>query len=295
MRILDSHLHLWDPAALPYTWLEGRLLRRFGPEDYRRALDETAATDGVARPVARSAVFVQAESAPHRSLDEVDFATAAAVEAGIVGIVARAAIERGDAVGDELDALASRPLVVGVRRLIQDEPPGFAHSDAFVAGARHVARRGLTFDACVRWHQLDEVSELAVRVPDLPIVVDHLGKPPLGSAPQDVEARLAWERALRRVAAHPQVRCKLSGLPAESGADTAPGAWEHALDVALDAFGPDRLLFGGDWPVSWPHAAWERAVRTWAEGRVPDALPAILAANAERFYDVSISDSPAGS
>lgn len=293
MRILDSHLHLWDPALLPYAWLEGRLLRRFGPEDYRHAVEGTAATDADERPVARGAVFVQAESAEERSLDEVDFASAVALEAGIVGVVARAAVERGDAVGDELDALATRPLVLGVRRLIQDEAPGFARSEAFVTGARHVARRGLTFDACVRWHQLDEVSELAARVPELPIVLDHLGKPPLGAGPQDVEGRIRWERSLRRLATHPQVHCKLSGLPAESAPDTTTDAWWHVFDVALDAFGSERLLFGGDWPVSWPYDTWERSVRNWAEDRVPDALPGILAGNAERFYGVSIGDFPA--
>jgi L-fuconolactonase len=289
VRILDSHLHLWDPTVLTYAWLEGRLLRRFGPEDYREAV-----TGAVEAADARAAVFVQAECAPEHSLAEVNLVGAAAPEAGIVGIVARAGVERGDAVAGELDILADRPLVVGVRRLIQDEAPGFARSDAFVAGAGHVARRGLTFDACVRWHQLDEVIDLAARVPDLRIVVDHLGKPPLGTRPRDAEGRAVWERTLRRLATHPHVHCKLSGLPAESHPDTTAATWEAVFDVALDAFGPGRLLFGGDWPVSWPYHAWEAAVREWTESRVPDDAPAILAANAERFYGVSISAAPTG-
>lgn len=279
MRILDSHVHLWDPAVLRYDWLNGRLRARFGPTER----DEATATAGEAD---RAFVFVQAECVPADALAEVDWVCGLAAEAGatrqpIRGIVARLAMEHGDVVRAQLDALRDRPLVVGVRRLIQDEAPGFATTPAFLAAARAVAQAGLVFDACVRHGQLAEVARLAEAVPELPIVLDHLGKPAVDRPPT-----ATWLRDLRALAEQPQVSCKLSGLPAEAGNGWTPAQLTPFLDAALAAFGPDRLLFGSDWPVSWPYAPWERFVRSWAAAAVPDRAEAVLWANAERVYQL---------
>ena len=275
MRILDSHLHLWDSAALRYTWLSGRLIGPFGPSQRRAATEEAGDAE-------RAAIFVQAECVPDDALAEVDWVTALAPEAGVVGIVARVEMERGAAVRPHLLALRSRPLVVGVRRLIQDEQPGFATSPAFLAAARAVAEAGYVFDACVRSAQLGEVIVLADAVPDLPLVLDHLGKPDVSGAPG-----ADWLAALSALAERPQVSCKLSGLPAEVDGEWMPEQLTPFLDAALAAFGPRRLLFGADWPVSWPYARWERAVIDWARERVaPHEVDDILWGNAARVYGV---------
>jgi len=272
VRILDTHLHLWDPAVLRYPWLSGALLRRFGPEDWRAAAEQ-------AGPAERAAVFVQAECDPEDSLGEVDWVTRTAGGGSVRGIVARAALETGDAVFGHLDALRERPLVVGVRRLLQDETPGFAASAEFLTGVRGVAERGLVFDACVRSGQLPELVRLADEVPELTMVLDHLGKPDVSGLPTD-----AWLQDLAALADHPQVMCKLSGLPAE-----AAGAWTETqltpfLDAALAAFGAHRLVFGGDWPISTPYARWEHFVGDWARSRVPQQAEEILWGNGERIY-----------
>lgn len=277
MRVLDGHLHLWDPSVLDYEWLEGRLLRSFGPAELGDALaDAPAAEYGF--------VFVQAECAPEQTLAEVDWV--AALDVPVRGIVSRAPLEDPDETEVLLGELANRPRVVGVRRLLQSEPDAFAEASGFRASARLVADAGLTFDACVRWPQLPAVTVLADAVPELTIVLDHLGKPQVGardaSAPAD---GTPWSAALRNLARRPNVACKLSGLPAESAGEWDAAQLRPFLDVALDAFGPDRLLFGGDWPVSVPLGRWVDTVVSWLDDRVGEPeRDAVLAANAERVY-----------
>ncbi|GAA5196211.1 amidohydrolase family protein [Microbacterium jejuense] len=277
MRVVDGHLHLWDPENLDYEWLRGPLLRSFGPVELDGALAEAPSAD-------YGFVFVQADCAPDQSMAEVDWVTSLVPHVAVRGIVARAPLEDPAATDEHLAAFAERPLVVGVRRLLQSEPDGFAARPGFRASAQAVASAGLVFDACVRAHQLADVIALADAVPDLAIVLDHLGKPAVGTV--DAAAPAAgtpWSAALAALAERPNVVCKLSGLPGES-----PDGWSDAqlrpfLDVALGAFGPDRLLFGGDWPVSGPYGRWVETVATWAVDRLGDA-EAVLAANAERVY-----------
>ncbi|MFD4958295.1 amidohydrolase family protein [Microbacterium sp. NPDC058389] len=276
MRAVDAHLHLWDPEVLEYDWLEGPLLRSFGPEE----LD--AALAGI--PDAPGFVFVQAECAPAQSIAEVDWVAALASRVGVRGIVARAPLEDPAETDVHLAVYAGRPLVVGVRRLLQSEPDGFAVRPGFRASAQAVASAGLTFDACVRAPQLPDVVALADAVPDLTIVLDHLGKPAVGSA--DAAAPAAgtpWASALAALAERPNVVCKLSGLPAESQGDWSAAQLRPFLDTALDAFGPERLLFGGDWPVSGPYGRWLDTVSAWALDRL-GVVDGVLAANAERVY-----------
>lgn len=285
MRVLDSHLHLWDPDVLDYEWLAGPLRARFGPEELagaRRAGEEHAA------------IFVQADCAPEQFLQEVEWVAASADRTGVRGIVAGVRLDRRAETSRDLDRALQHPLVVGVRHLLQGEPDGFAGTDAFRAGIAALAARDLTFDACVRGDaQLRDVAELAAAVPDLRIVLDHLGKPEVGSSAIPIGPSTDWTDALHVLAAHPQVTCKLSGLPAEAGGDWSAAQFEPFFDVALDAFGADRLMFGSDWPVSAvtasdeyraaEHARWVDAVATWVESRDLDA-DSIMWRNATRFY-----------
>lgn len=144
-----------------------------------------------------------------------------------------------------LAELAARPEVVGVRRLLQDEEPGFALRAGFLEGLARVGARDLTFDACIRRPQLEELTAVAARVPRLRIVLDHLGKPAV-----DREDWTAWRRDLGRLAANQNVFCKLSGLLTQSG----EGSWSaramgRYLTQAIEVFGPRRCMFGSDWPV----------------------------------------------
>lgn len=278
MRIVDAHLHIWNTDRFDYDWL-----REVPDLDRPMTFAELAAERVAGAAHVDGFVFVQADCRPEQALAEVDWVTTASADGPVLGIVAFAPLENGDAVSADLDELADRPLVVGVRRLLQSEPPGFSASASFRAGVRALAGRSLTFDACVTESQLADVISLADAAPDLAIVLDHLGKPDIAAGSDD-----AWRAAIIDLARRPNVVCKVSGLPPETGTD----AWEldmirPHLDTALDAFGADRLLFGSDWPASSGQTTYDRwldAVVEWSAPLSDDERAALFAGTAQRTY-----------
>lgn len=237
--IVDSHVHFWDPAALPYPWLAGipSLDRAYLPADYRAA---TGAT-----PIGKI-VFVEANCRPSETQREVELiARLAEVEPRIAGIVAFVDLVDMKGLRATLDALVRSPRVKGIRHNIQGEPAGFCVQRAFVDGVREVGRRGLTFDVCVTQDQLREVVPLVRQCPHTLFVLDHCGKPAIR------EGRAArWRDHVAALAAHDNVVCKLSGLLTEA----APEGWTNDdllpyADWVTRCFGSERLLYGSDWPV----------------------------------------------
>lgn len=294
MRTLDSHLHLWDPEVLTYSWLEGPLAARFAAEEI-----EGTRIDGATE---ERAIFVQAGTAVDDELDEVRWVAGQAERLGVVGIVAGARLDRGTDTTVHLESLTAEPLVVGVRHILQDEPDAVALSSAFVTGAREVAAHGWAFDACVRSWQLPDVARLSAAIPELRMVLDHLGKPAVGTAHAPLAPTAEWERDLAELARHPQVYCKVSGLPAEAGGDWSLAQLEPFLDTAADVFGPERLMWGTDWPVSavgpartdaasdapstyqpTARSRWANAVSTWADSHGIDRA-ALFHDTAAAFY-----------
>ena len=243
--MIDAHLHLWDPAKLDYDWL-----RHVPSIAGRQGAEQWAAL----RTGVRQAVFVQADCAPEQALAEVDWvADQSHLDLEILGIVAFAPLERGEAVGEHLDALRQRPLVRGVRRSVQNEADDFINDPRHLDGLVAVARRGLTIDVCARDHQLPRViemlGELFDRAPQARVVLDHLGKPDIAAYAGDIQGA-DWAFNLRRLAAFPNVFAKLSGLTTQDhwteGRDETLVPYIHH---ALACFGPECLMFGGDWPV----------------------------------------------
>jgi L-fuconolactonase len=238
--VIDAHIHFWDPNRLRYPWLDPQreLRRPFGPEDIRPGPVQIEAL-----------VVVEADCQPSQSLAEVEWAVSlSSPSRPVLGVVAAVALESPHA-GAELEALGRRPEVKGVRRLLQDMPPGFCLEPAFVTAVASLAEPDLTFDLCVRSHQLAEATALAGQCPGVTFVLDHLGKPRVQRFPER-----SWLVDIERLAALPNVRCKLSGLTSEVVDPTrmaAPGdIFRPYLDHALQSFGPGRCLFGSDWPVA---------------------------------------------
>lgn len=203
LQVIDSHVHIWDPAMLDYDWLADApaLNRPFLPADLPH---RPANTWG--------AVFVQADCRDDQALKEVDWV--ASLEEGwpqLAGIVAFAPISRGDAVTEDLGRLLERPLVRGVRQLLQDRDESFMLHQSTLAGARQVARAGLVFDACIRAWQLAALVEFARRAPGLVIVLDHMGKPPIASG-----ELTAWRSGMQELARCDNVVVKISGAGAEA-------------------------------------------------------------------------------
>lgn len=258
-RLIDSHVHIWDPTVLEYSWLDGEFDRPYLPADYQAG---APATTGV--------IFVEAGGTGKPG--EVAWAESLGWPE-LLGVVAHAPLEQGSGVTSELAALREAGRTVGIRRLLQDEPLAFFEDSGLLEGLRALAKTGLPFDACIRHHQLAALTALLAKVPELPVVLDHLAKPPVATGDDGT-----LERDLRALAAMPQVSVKLSGMPPELRDDQDLVAAVHPwLEVALDAFGAERAMVGSDWPVS------AMAPRRLAPGRwLSIVLDELAASPAER-------------
>ena len=278
--IIDTHLHIWDLSRLRYPWLAGvpKLNRNHLIEDYRRACGSVR--------VAKM-VFLQCECDPAQSQAEADWVTEVARgEPRIRGIVAQAALEKGDAIEPALERLGANPLVKGIRRLIQGESdPGFCLRPDFVRGVQRLHAHGFSFDLCIKHPQLANTIKLVRQCPDVSFVLDHIGKPDIKGGLLD-----PWRAELRELAQLPNVWCKMSGLVTEADHQkwTASDLQPY-IDHVVACFGFDRILYGGDWPVSTQAADYPRWVATLGDalrGCTPEQLKKIYVGNAERFYRV---------
>jgi L-fuconolactonase len=275
--ILDAHVHFWDPHARRHAWLDEHpaLNGRFGPEDYDPGRHDLG-----------GAIFVQADCREDEALGEALWvAELAASDPRVRGIVAYSPVHLGARAAPAVAAMAAQPGVVGVRRLLQDEPVSFVRDDAALAdGVRLLADHGLPFDLCVRHQQLRAAGALVAACPDVTFVLDHLGKPPVATGELD-----PWQEDLARLAASGRVVCKLSGLTTEAGPGWRPADLRPYLDVALDVFGPERCMVGSDWPVSTLATtveAWLDLVVEATAQLAPDERDAVLHGTACTVYGV---------
>jgi L-fuconolactonase len=234
---IDAHLHVWDLAVSEYAWLtpeHGALHATFPPSAARAEL----AAAGI-----DAAVLVQAEDSERDTGYLLDVAGEHSWVAGVVGWVrlddpARAA--------RQLDRWQQHRAFRGVRHLVHDDPrEDFLDLPSVRRSLRMLAERGLPFDVPDAWpRHLDAVERLAADLPELTVVVDHLAKPPRG---RDDFGQ--WQEAIRAVARHPNTVAKVSGLQFP-GAPFTTAAIRPVFDHALELFGPARLMYGGDWPMT---------------------------------------------
>ena len=236
--IIDSHLHLWDPKRLDYPWHFPPLDRAFLPADFR------AASAGID---IEALVFLECDAAIGQAFAEAEAVLDwAQEEPRIAAMVCNAPLETGDAARHALERLAATAKVRGVRRIYQDQPdPAFCLRPDFVTGVRALADYGLSFDLCLKHPQLQATIGLADACPNVPMVLDHIAKP--GIAAGLIQP---WADQMRDLARREHVVCKLSGVATEAAAGWTPATLRPYMDVALEAFGPSRIMFGGDWPVS---------------------------------------------
>ena len=235
MRI-DAHQHFWKYSREEYPWI--------GPGMERLARDHLPAD---LEPLLRAAgiggtVAVQARQSLAETRWLLELADASPLVCGVVGWVDL----RSPEVAADLAALAGRARLVGVRHVVQDEPdPRFLLGADFLRGLGLLHQHGLTYDLLLYPPQLPAAVELAARLPDQPFVLDHLAKPRVKTGGLD-----PWRHDVAALARRPNVWCKVSGLVTEA----AWRQWRRAdftpyLEIVLDAFGPERLMFGSDWPV----------------------------------------------
>jgi L-fuconolactonase len=237
-RTIDAHHHLWR-LSLPfnYAWLDAPQLkpirRDYLPED----LEPLIVKAGVDQTI-----VVQTQHDTRENLWALDLAERHPFIAGVVGWVDLAAedCER------QLLELKGRSKFVGIRHVTQDEPDDdFIVRDDVVRGLKALERLGVPFDLLFYVKHLRHVPNLAAQLPDLPMVIDHLAKPRIKDHTTD-----GWLDHFKAAAKYPNVFCKLSGMVTE--ADWSSWTVKDLrpyVSAALDAFGPERLMFGSDWPV----------------------------------------------
>jgi L-fuconolactonase len=283
--LVDAHHHVWDLSQRPQPWLDEP-----GHEPIRRNFSSHALRSAATRPIAgrrlTSTVVVQCVA----SLPETRDLLALADSDPLTGAVVGWADLTSPAIGDVLDDLRTGfggRFLRAVRHLVQGETdPHWLQRPDVERGLRAVGQRGLGYEVLVRAHQLPQATRLAERLPELPLVLDHAGKPPIARG-----ELTDWARQLRELAGHSHVRCKVSGLVTEADhekwttADIRP-VW----DVLLSAFGPDRLMFGSDWPVCVLAGGWNRWAATVEElldGCSGTEIQAVLAGTATAFYHLT--------
>jgi L-fuconolactonase len=210
----------------------------------------------------------------------------ARVDPRLRGIVPWAPLEKGEAAGDALAKLASNPLVKGIRRIIQFEPdPEFCLKPGFVRGVQALHAHGLSFDICINHTQLANTIKLVRQCPDVMFILDHIAKPDIKAGKLD-----PWRAQLRELAALPNTWCKMSGLVTEADHQKwTPGDLQPYIDHVMACFGWDRVMFGGDWPVSTQATDYPRWVNTLdaaLKGASPEQLRKLYVTNAEKFYRV---------
>lgn len=274
-RVIDAHQHFWNLATGSYPWMAGdamRPLRRdFGPDDLLPLLAEA----GIA-----STILVQCRHDPEETRDFLAIAQDHAFVAGVVGWVDLQANDGLHQIG-KLRALPGGDRLVGIRHNVHDEPDAdWLRRPAVRAGVSAVFEAGLTFDLLVRTREMPAAIDLVRQFPGGRFVLDHMAKPPIASG-----FKLPWQSRLKRLAAHGNVWCKISGLVTEA----EWGSWraedfDPYMQLALDAFGPERIMFGSDWPVC-TLAAGYKDVRDIA-GRLGDANPEL----ADRFFHLNAID-----
>lgn len=294
-RVLDSHVHFWDPTRLTYPWLGGvpALARPFLPEDYPpfqrpRSQDGEPAlgefgTDAI--------LFVEANCLAVESEPEVAFVDRCAeLEPRIRGTIAFVDLLDEKRRRDILDRMRGVARVRGVRHNIQGRAEGFATQPPFVAGVGEVGRHGFTFDLCCTADQLPEVTSLVERCPETRFVMDHCAKPAIGRG-----AYASWAKDLARLALHGNVSCKVSGLLTEAGAQASDDVLRPYAEHALLCFGPDRLLYGSDWPVCTLAGGierWRKFVDAFTASWRSEQRDAFYFANALRVYGITLNDEP---
>ena len=272
MRI-DAHHHLWTLARGDYGWLTPELApiyRDFRLSDLAPHLS-AAGIDGT--------ILVQAAPTEAETMFLLNVAETAEVVRGVVGWTDFDAA----AGGARIEALAAWNLLVGLRPMVQD----IADDDWLLGAAlppllTAMARNGLIFDALVLPRHLPRLLRVVGRHPDLQFVLDHCGKPPLATG-----EIARWQRDIALLAEHPNIVCKLSGLVTEAAPDWQIADLRQAVDHVVTCFGPQRLLWGSDWPVvnlAGGYAKWLAAAETLLADLAPQEKADVFGGNAARIY-----------
>jgi L-fuconolactonase len=273
---IDAHQHFWRYSPQTHAWIDDSMQaikRDFLPHDLEPVLS-AAGFDGC--------IAVQAEQTTAETEWLLRLADEHPFIRGVVGWVDLCA----DDVAEQLASLAPQPRLSGVRHIVQDEPAGFMLRPDFQRGIAALEQFGMTYDILIYERQLAEALELVRRFPEQSFVIDHIAKPAIRDGSID-----AWRAGMRALAACSNVYCKLSGMATEAEwQGWKPADFAPYIATVLEAFGPQRVMIGSDWPVCLLAAEYGDVI-----GIVTDAIgqgsrddrDAIMGGTAAKFYGIS--------
>jgi predicted TIM-barrel fold metal-dependent hydrolase len=280
--IVDTHQHFWDLSRFKLPWLKGapKLNRSFLMEDYRQA------TEGLG---VVASIYMEVDVEPSQQAAEADDVLDLIRRGGTPMVGAVISGRPGaDGFGAYVARYKDQPAIKGLRRVLHaaETPRGHCLERRFIEGIRLLGRMGLSFDLCMRPAELADAVKLVDACPDTAFILDHCGN-------ASVRARdlSAWRADIGRLAERKNVACKVSGIVASA----APGLWTAEdlapiVDHVLDRFGPDRVVFGGDWPVctlAATYRQWVEALRQIVASRPRAEQKKLFHDNALRVYRLS--------
>ena len=279
MMRIDAHQHFWRLAAREGAWPPPELAaiyRDFLPAD----LEDLLRRSGVAATVLVQSLPSEADTRFMLDLaDRHDF---------IAAVVGWVDLKSPDAPG-RIAAMAAHPKLRGLRPMLQDlDDDGWIDDPALAPAVAAMLRHGLRLDALVLPRHLPALLAFARRYPALPIVIDHLAKPDMSGAPHGPDSQ--WRKDIDSLAAQPQVECKLSGMVTEAGPGWTVARLAPFAHHVLGAFGPQRVMWGSDWPVlrlASDYAAWMAASEALLAHLTPQERDAVFGLNASRFYGIA--------
>ena len=284
--IIDAHQHLWVKSEREYSWITPELKeldKDFTPEDFLEA-STTCKIDGT--------VLVQSADTYEDTFYMLEVAHKYSF---VKGIVAWVPFDRTLEARSAIETLSSNRIVKGFRNLTHDYSNAKYESDdnwitrsAVIETLQYIAERKLTLDyVAVNASHLNQVIRVAELVPDLNIMIDHLGKPDIANA-----AIAEWAQIIKKASALGNIYLKVSGLSTASKKDWKATDWKPYFEVAYDSFGPDRLVLGGDWPVIELYDSFEKVWSSQLEliSHLSDLERAkISGLNAAKFYKLEES------
>jgi predicted TIM-barrel fold metal-dependent hydrolase len=272
IEIVDAHLHLIYLDRFAYPWLHGvpPLNRNFGLETYLPQAEEA----GIVQ-----AIHMEVDVAESDQDRETDFVSS--LGGKVVAAIASCRPE-SDAFPAQLERLAANPKVRGLRRILHTSPDELSQAPIFTENLKRLAPLQMSFDLCVQARQLPLALRIARACPAVQFILDHCGVPIVKDRALD-----PWRADIERIAAEPNVACKISGIVAYAEPDWKAADLRPFIEHVIDCFGWDRIVWGSDWPVctlTADLARWVAATREIIAPESADNQAKLLNRNARRLY-----------
>jgi L-fuconolactonase len=276
--IVDAHVHLADPKRFGYSWTKN------APSLNRTVLPEHL-TQAAAPVKIDRFVFVEVDvDLPQHLAEAAWIDELAKSDQRLQGMVACLPLERGKAIAGELEQLTRLKTLRGIRRLIQNQPDlDFCIQPNFIEGLKLLAAHDLVFDICIFHRHMPNAIKMVRQCPEVRFVLDHIGKPGIRAGIID-----PWRQHMKELAALPNVVCKISGVTTE--ADHKSWTREQLkpyIAQAIESFGFERVMYGGDWHVSelgGTYPQWVGVLEWVVEGATPDEKRKLFRDTAIRTY-----------